>query len=204
MGKTTCTYCEENGEISNSRLIIYLHKLMDIFAHAIWTNVAATVARKRQERTERNYKKLVSVAWTTFWGIFPDLFAFTIPFVIGVWSMVVGTVAPLAKESWPIGLRGNLAPMLYNYSHSLVVWAVVFLIVWVIYKRPRWELFGWLLHILIDIPSHANGFYLTPVFYPLFNWKFTHGISWAHPIYMLINYSLMVIVWSVLMFYRRK
>ena len=174
---------------------------MDIFAHAVWTNVLATIARRKQEKMHR---QLLSVAWTTFWGVFPDLFAFTIPFVIGIYHMISGAVAPLTKGSWPIGLRGELAPVLYNYSHSLVIWLVVFGVVWAIYKRPRWELLGWALHILIDIPSHANGFYLTPVFFPISGWKFTHGVSWGHPIYMFVNYSAMLVAWVGVVIYKRK
>lgn len=150
------------------------------------------------------HRRLLSVAWTTFWGIFPDLFAFTIPFVVGIATVVSNVGAPLTKGSWPLGLRGDLAPMLYNYSHSLVIWLVVFIAAWIYYKRPRWELLGWALHILIDIPSHANGFYLTPLFFPISGWKFTHGVSWAHPIYMIVNYSAMVIAWIAVKVYRPK
>jgi len=137
------------------------------------------------------HRRLLSVAWTTFWGIFPDLFAFTIPFVIGIWGWVSRSGFQYGRET----IASGIAPILYNYSHSLVIWLVVFGIVWAIYKRPRWELLGWALHILIDIPSHANGFYLTPVFFPISGWKFTHGVSWAHPMFMLVNYSAMLVAW---------
>ena len=173
---------------------------MDIFAHAIWTNVLATIARKRQEKLRAMHQKFVSVAWATFWGIFPDLFAFTIPFGIGIFGWITGAGFQYGRETIATGL----APMLYNYSHSLVIWAVIFLGTWAVYKRPRWELLGWALHILIDIPSHANGFYLTPVFFPISGWKFTHGVSWGHPIYMIVNYSAMAIAWIGTMWYKRK
>jgi hypothetical protein len=170
---------------------------MDIFAHAIWTNVLATIARRKQEKMHR---RLLSVAWTTFWGVFPDLFAFIIPFVIGIWGWVSGAEFHYGRET----IAEGLAPMLYNYSHSLVIWLVVFGVMWAIYKRPRWELLGWVLHILIDIPSHANGFYLTPLFFPISGWKFTHGVSWAHPVFMITNYSTMLVAWVGVMWYRRK
>lgn len=169
---------------------------MDIFAHAIWTNILATIARRRQEKMHR---RLLSVAWTTFWGVFPDLFAFTVPFIMGIWGWIVGTGFMYGRTNIATGL----APTLYNYSHSLVIWAVVFVIVWVISKRPRWELLGWVLHIFIDVPSHGNGFYLTPIFFPLSGWKFTHGVSWAHPLFMMINYSAMLVAWTGVAWYRR-
>jgi hypothetical protein len=170
---------------------------MDIFAHAIWTNVLATVARRRQEKMHR---RLLSVAWATFWGIFPDLFAFTVPFIVSIGGWIIGSGFQYGRDT----IASGLAPTLYNYSHSLVIWLVVFVVAWIVSKRPRWELFGWALHILIDIPSHANGFYLTPLLFPLSGWKFTHGISWAHPIYMIVNYSLMTVAWIGLMWHRRK
>jgi hypothetical protein len=168
---------------------------MDIFAHAVWTNIIATIARRRQEKMHR---RLLSVAWTTFWGVFPDLFTFSIPFIIGIVGWISGSGFQYGRET----ITSGLAPMLYNYSHSLVIWAVVFGITWAIYRRPRWELLGWTLHILIDIPSHANGFYLTPLFFPLSGWKFTHGISWAHPLFMVINYSIMLVAWIGIVWYR--
>ena len=170
---------------------------MDIFAHAVWTNILATIARKRQEKIHR---RLLSVAWTTFWGVFPDLFAFTVPFIIGIWGWVSGAGFMYGRET----IASGLAPMLYNYSHSLVIWFAVFCGISVYSKRPRWELFGWALHILIDVPSHGNGFYLTPIFFPISGWKFTHGVSWAHPVFMMVNYSVMLVAWSGVAWYRKK
>jgi hypothetical protein len=168
---------------------------MDILAHALWTNI---LARGAEKRAELRRKKLLNIIWTTFWGVFPDLFAFTIPFVIGIWGWIVGTGFMYGRTAIATGL----APTLYLYSHSLVIWAIVFIVVWAYYKRPRWELLGWALHILIDIPSHANGFYLTPVLFPISDWKFTHGVSWAHPVFMIVNYSTLLTVWGSYFIYR--
>lgn len=170
---------------------------MDIFAHAIWTNILARIARKKNEKRE---KIAIKIGWTTFWGIFPDLFAFTISFVIGIIGLIKGVGFMYGRETIATGL----APILYQYSHSLVIWFVVFCVVSIIYKRPRWELLGWALHIFIDIPSHAGGFYLTPFLFPVSDYKFTYGVSWAHPIFMLINYSLLLISWCGILFYKYK
>jgi hypothetical protein len=90
----------------------------------------------------------------------------------------------------------NIAHTLYQYSHSLVIWAVVFLVVWAFYKRPRYELLGWALHILIDIPSHALSFYPTPFLFPISDYRFPYGIQWSNQVFMLINYSALLIVWG--------
>ena len=170
---------------------------MDIFAHALWTNILARAAKRRADNRE---KLVLKIGWATFWGVFPDLFAFTISFGVGIYGWIVGSGFMYGRSTIATGL----APTLYQYSHSLVIWLVVFCIISIIYKRPRWELFGWALHILIDIPSHAGGFYLTPFLFPISDYKFTQGISWAHPVFMITNYSLLLIVWGGLLIYKWK
>ena len=68
-----------------------------------------------------------------FWAIFPDLAAF-IP--IGLSS---------SKRTWP-----RWGAFVYNFFHTILVWTSFFVIAWVIFKTPRWELLGWLGHITTD------------------------------------------------------
>jgi hypothetical protein len=77
-----------------------------------------------------------------------------------------------------------------------VVWAFVFCFVWYFSKRPRYELLGWALHILIDIPSHTIGFYPTPFLFPISEYRFPYGVSWANTWYMIINYTALAFVWT--------
>ncbi len=179
---------------------------MDIFAHTLWTNAAARGANKLAEKKNKNFH--LNVAWAAFWGVFPDLFAFSIPFAVRIISLLTGSTAlsnflqrpPVAEEGLHNSFTGfDLAHNLYQYSHSLVIWAVVFLIVWAFYKRPRYELLGWALHILIDIPSHALAFYPTPFLFPISDYRFPYGISWSNQWYMIINYSALVLVWGGIM-----
>jgi hypothetical protein len=165
---------------------------MDIFAHALWTNALARLAKRKAAKAEKYRRYLLSIGWATFWGVFPDLFAFTVPFVIGIFGWISGNGFIYGRDS----IASGLAPSLYNYSHSLVIWAVVFMVAWIISKRPRWELLGWALHILIDVPTHAANFYATPVLFPISNWKFLYGISWATPWFMIVNYSALFVTWS--------
>lgn len=158
---------------------------MDILAHMLWANYGARGVNKKL--IKKNNRK-INLPWVTFWGVFPDLFAFTIAFVTSIPAIFSGEFMHHRPPSF--GLAANL----YQYSHSLVIWAVVFILAWIISKRPRLVLLGWALHILIDIPSHAGNFYPTPFLFPISNWKFLHGISWANPIYMITNYSLLLIV----------
>ena len=179
---------------------------MDIFAHTLWTSALAREANAIREKgkTSSEIKKRnhVSVGWAAFFGIFPDLFAFTIPFFLRFYLVVVGGNSlgeffrrPPEDTNHGLGDGFNLAHNLYNYSHSLVIWAVVFIIVWVYFKRPRFELFGWALHILIDIPSHVLAFFPTPFLFPISDYRFPYGVQWSNWYFMVINYSLLLVVW---------
>jgi hypothetical protein len=98
----------------------------------------------------------------------------------------------------------DIAAYLYQFSHSLVVWAFVFGVVWYFSKRPRYELLGWALHIFIDIPSHAIGFYPTPFLFPLSDYRFPYGVSWGNTWYMITNYTALAFVWISIAFRKVK
>jgi len=53
---------------------------MDILAHTLWANVGARGANKLAEK--RKGKFHTNVGWTAFFGVIPDFFAFTVPFVL--------------------------------------------------------------------------------------------------------------------------
>lgn len=167
---------------------------MDVFAHTLWTNAAARAGNKMSKKKGGRFH--VHVGWAAFWGVFPDFFAFTIPFVIAIYNALFRGVSFWAMRG-PRAVAGgfDIASYLYQYSHSIVVWAFVFCVVWYFAKRPRYELLGWALHILIDIPSHAISFYPTPFLFPLSDYRFPYGVSWANTWYMIINYSALAFVW---------
>lgn len=165
---------------------------MDIFAHTLW---AAAGARGLNAKFK---KRLFRVGWTAFFGVFPDLFAFGIPLILSIPNMIKNGVNIFAHS------HHDLSPVLYQYSHSIVIWALVFILVWIIFKRPAFFLFGWALHILIDIPSHAGNFYPTPFLFPISDYKFLHGISWANKWYMIINYSALLVVFLGMLIYEYK
>lgn len=170
---------------------------MDIFSHGLW---AAAGAHGVNLKT----KTKVSVWKTGAWGMFPDLFAFTIPFI---WMIVTGIryiergVEPASGDGQ---VMSQVAHGLYNISHSLVVFAIVFGLAWLIRKRPVWEMSGWLLHILIDVPTHSYRFYPTPVLWPISEWKF-NGFSWGQAWFMVLDISALAIVYLVIWYaYQQK
>ncbi|MDQ3075873.1 MAG: hypothetical protein M3Q34_01995 [bacterium] len=177
---------------------------MDIFAHILWSNAGARGANKifakkiyLDKKTGENKKFSMSPVWTGFWGVFPDFFAFTVPFTIGMYNLRFNPAYEGGFGRHHIEVQGfDIAAFLYQYSHSLVVWAFVFLAVWYFSKRPRYELLGWLLHILIDIPSHALAFYPTPFLFPISDYRFPYGVQWSNMWFMIINYTFLATVWG--------
>ena len=91
----------------------------------------------------------------------------------------------------------------YNITHSIVVWAVAFFLLWLITKKPPWLLGAWLLHILCDIPTHAASYFPTPFFWP-FPTPFVDGVPWSTPWFMAANYGTLFIVYCCLLFYFRR
>jgi fumarate reductase subunit D len=172
---------------------------MDIFAHTLWANAGARGANAILEKKDKNKLK-ISPAWTGFFGVAPDFFAFTIPFLILFYNIILGKVSFSKFDGHHMQIVGfDLAAYLYQFSHSLVIFFLVFILVWVLYKRPRYELLGWALHILIDIPSHSAEFYPTPFLFPISDYKFLYGISWGNTYYMLINYTALLLVWGFIL-----
>lgn len=81
---------------------------------------------------------------------------------------------------------------LYHGSHSLVVVAVVFGLVWAICGRPVLEMSGWALHILMDIHTH-HGIFAVHFLWPLSNYGF-NGIRWENHWFLTLNYTTLLAV----------
>ncbi len=190
---------------------------MDTLAHGLWAATAATSANKII------HKKL-RVCWMAFWGVMPDLFSFTPAIAWVLWLMTVKGVhfsevprlellPPPVRDSFVIF---RLTNTLYCLTHSLVVFSAVFILVWgvrwliaqfqqspITAPAQPWnsdlygEIIGWLLHILLDIPSHSKAFYPTPFLWPLLDIKF-NGFSWGRPWFIVLNYTTLFFVFILL------
>lgn len=177
---------------------------MDIFAHSVW---AAIAAKKHNQVASET--KSISVGWAAFWGVFPDLFAFGIPFFVLLFLLISGDIPfqPMWPGSAVVAERapwiGQFIPFAYKISHSLVVFATVFVVAWLIKKKAPIAMLGWALHIFIDIFTHAATFFPTPFLWPISDWKFLYGFSWANGWFMIVNYATMLVLFCV-MFLRRR
>jgi len=179
---------------------------MDIFAHTLWATVGA---KKLNDSLGKKEKKNISILWASFWGIFPDFFAFTVPTLLSIYSLIFS-----GKSLYDISHHGphlsegdptfNLASYLYQYSHSIIIFLLVFGIVWIIFKRPQFVMLGWLLHIILDIPSHSLEFFPTPFLFPFSNYHFPYGIMWSNQWFMIINYSFLLFVFLYFLFRKKK
>lgn len=124
-----------------------------------------------------------------FFGIAPDLFSFGL-FSIGTWFGLFDrpdwSSGPPAPDAIP-----QFVHVLYNFTHSFVIFAVIFAIVWLIRKKPYFLMLGWPLHILVDIPTHSDRFFPTPFLWPLSDYK-VNGHPWSSPEIFIPNVILLV------------
>jgi len=174
---------------------------MDILAHGIWAHFLGRGINFKK-------KKKMNVWWMTFWGMLPDLFSFTLLFSWLILNGLFGTGTIGNFERHEPAVRDTnwvsvVTPVLYEFSHSIIIFGIVFLTMGVIFKRFIWEMVGWGVHIIIDIPTHSYAFYPTPFLWPFSEYKFD-GISWGNRWFMIANYSAMVIVFVVLLVVNHK
>ncbi len=192
---------------------------MDIFSHGLWAGAAAKGINLKKERK-------LNVWLTMFWGVFPDLFAFTIPFIWLFFNLVSGNIhfsdihPPTGAEPEQKLLFGNgdvrqtqpliphLTSVLYSLSHSIVIFILVLCLVILARRLLKkgavpWEMGGWLLHILIDIPTHSYAFYPTPIFWPINGWEL-NGYSWAHPLFIAVNYSAIAAAYLAIRYFEKN
>jgi membrane-bound metal-dependent hydrolase YbcI (DUF457 family) len=159
---------------------------MDVLAHGLWSNVMYRIIPQT-----RNHKK--HTLWGIAFGVLPDLVAFAPFFADWFWKIITNQAsATFGRPDFAETALTRYAAESYNYTHSFVVFIFFLLIVWVTWKKFPWFLLGWGLHIAVDIFSHSREFYPTPFLFPFSDYN-VNGVSWAHPIFMAINYGLLFI-----------
>jgi hypothetical protein len=165
---------------------------MDIVAHTLWATAAAQAANQKVAK--------IGVAWFAVWTMFPDLLAFAPEVIVRLWYRCTGLTAG-SVDLHHIRLRqGGFEVDLYDVGHSLVVFSAVYLIACVILRRPPWGILGWMLHILLDIPSHSVH-YATPFLWPLSSFRIV-GVSWHQWWFVALNYGILAVMWLLLWIHR--
>lgn len=164
---------------------------MDILSHGLWGGVLA--GRKNR----KDY-------WAAFsLGLFPDLFAFGIPAVLSIIEAISGNGGGRIFGKPDIASIPEYVFSLYNISHSLIIFSLVFITVWYWRKKPYIPMLAWSFHILLDIFTHSSEFFPTPFLWPISNYKF-NGISWGNPWIFLPNVAGLAIAYIIFWYYRKK
>ncbi len=83
------------------------------------------------------------------------------------------------------GIRWHGIPdfvfLLYNLTHSLLGIAIGYALL-VAWKRSLWlPALAWPLHVLVDVPTHGDGRFITPLFWPFSEAGFTGWSWWVFP-----------------------
>jgi hypothetical protein len=163
---------------------------MDIVAHGLWGGAAFYPQGRK-----RFFAGFMI-------GMAPDLLSFGVFHVMNPGWI---TMRLAGQISGPPALT-ILPPYLfhaYNVTHSLVVSAAVFFLLWLTTKHPPWLLGAWLLHVVCDIPTHTESYFPTPFLWP-FPTPFVDGIPWSTPWLMAANYATMILVYSAIFLYLRR
>jgi len=163
---------------------------MDVLSHGLWGGII--FGRKNK----RNF--LISFLI----GIAPDVLSFG-PFFLMTLLGLRGRPHFSGGPPDP-ALIPSYVSYLYNLTHSLVVFAAVFLILWAVLKRPFWLLWVWGFHILLDIFTHSFEFFPTPLFWPISDFKLD-GWMWGSLWIYLTNVVLLIslYVWFFIVKRRR-
>jgi hypothetical protein len=164
---------------------------MDIVSHGLW----GAIAFGRKSR---------SSFWLAFiFGIAPDFFSFGVLYVAAMLNL--SEPPDFSNGTPPESTIPLYVHYLYNVTHSILVFVVVFFLIWLFLKRPVWEVAAWGLHVLVDVPTHSYAFFPTPVLWPFFGWKF-NGWQWMSPSILIPNFVLLSLLyaWYLLKPYWRK
>lgn len=135
-------------------------------------------------------------------GVGPDILSFGPYFVLAF--LGVQTFAREAGGRPDPALIPSFVHGAYNVTHSLIIYAVFFAVLYALGKRSFAHLtFGWPLHILVDMPTHARAFFPTPFLWPLFDVQID-GIPWSTPWIFFPNVALLIVLYSAWWLSRRR
>ena len=131
--------------------------------------------------------------WAAFgFGILPDLLSLGIHFALDAFS---GN-----------GMRWHGIPdfifVLYDFTHSLAGIALGYglLVAW---RRALWlPALAWPLHVLVDVPTHGDGRFLTPILWPFSDWSFAGWSWWLHPAMLYGSWLLAGALWLLVVVLR--
>ena len=165
---------------------------MDVVSHALWGYASLS------------WRGPWSARLSALIGAAPDLLYFGADRLVRLVQHGRGALASNPARDPRIWMRDGppLPPELeeayqnyYVWTHSLVVLGML-AIAWVVLRRRApWLLLPWLVHILMDIPTHEGGRYQTPFLFPLSMWT-VEGYAWSRPPVFLVNVVGLVLTYA--------
>lgn len=160
---------------------------MDFVSHALWGGV--TFGRKN-----RNVFLLAVII-----SLLPDILTeglFGFLYLLNIGGMPGWEHGHPNITDYPM-----FAQTLYNATHSLIVFALAFLLLWIIARKPLWVVGAWGLHILIDIPTHSLTLFPTPFLWPVSDLR-VNGIGWDNAVILGIDAILLLAAYAQWLFPR--
>ncbi len=113
--------------------------------------------------------------WLAFWfGAMPDLLSFGPFFLLNMFQ------GQWFKGRPPLTVVPDWTFFAYNLFHSLLVAGIVIWIVSFFRRDIAWAMLAWLVHILMDIPTHSKAYFATKMFWPVSDFSI-NGVSWTRP-----------------------
>ena len=163
---------------------------MDILSHGLWGGIALGRSGRKS-------------FWMAFlFGVAPDLFSFGLVFASGLWLHGLEFFRGIGHPP-DASLIPAYVYYLYNLTHSLLVFGVVFGVVWLLRGKPLLEMGAWGLHLGMDIFTHSNAFFPTPFLWPLSDAHFD-GLPWTDPRIFVPNVLLLALLYAWFFFKRRR
>jgi membrane-bound metal-dependent hydrolase YbcI (DUF457 family) len=162
---------------------------MDFVSHALWGGFAFG------RRTRKAFFKAAGIS------ILPDVLTeglFGLLFLLNIGGMPNWDHGHPNITAYPLWAQN-----FYNLTHSFIVFALAFFLIWAIRRKPVWIVGAWGLHILIDIPTHSIELFPTPFLWPLSEYKF-NGVGWHNPIVLGVNILLLLGIFLLWLWQRKR
>ncbi|MDH5523948.1 MAG: hypothetical protein OEY01_08135 [Desulfobulbaceae bacterium] len=152
---------------------------MDIISHGLWGGIAFGRQRK---------------IWLAFlFGVLPDLCSFAPFFIYTKLNNIHFHRAP------PLDIIPPWVFTIYDVGHSLLFFALVYMLLLKINKGLSLYSLAWLLHILLDIPTHSAEYFPTKFLYPVSDF-IIDGQPWASPLIWYPNLALLLTLYGLHIF----
>ena len=172
---------------------------MDTLAHGLWGAIAFG---RKEGGPGRRGGGVFFLALLI--GMLPDLLSFGPRFFD--WALSGFPAYPIEPGTPGAPALASLSAYVvpaYNLTHSLVVWAAAFTVLWVLFRQRAWIFGAWGLHILCDIPTHSTRYFPTPFLWP-FPTPYVDGIPWSTPWFMTLNYASIALCLGAILFRRLR